>query len=668
MASVQGNLSRPSLALGFYPERDKSQVDRLDALLQRGMARVITEWELRTFARKSLIKRIDHAGQLYSELPDAAFSQTVLGLREKLFLSGWDSTLAIQAFAAVREMSDRVLGMRHYDAQLKAGWVMYNGQLAEMQTGEGKTLAATLPASAAAFSGVPVHIVTANDYLAMRDAELMRPLYEALGLTVGVVNEKMDFNARQAAYACDITYGTNKQICFDYLRDRVERGLSRSQLHLTVKNLYDDGECASKLMLRGLCFAIVDEADSVLIDDAYTPLILSKIKTLNNVSRATYQQALNVAGQLLIEEDYSVQAQERIVKITPKGIARVAKCTDQLGSVRHGKKQCEELVHQALCAQHLYVRDRDYIVCDNKVQIVDVNTGRILPDQSWARGIQQLVEAKEHCDISPEKETLARISYQQFFCRYLKLSGMSGTAREIKSEVSRTYGLEVVCIPPHRRCRRVAMPEQIFLLRKHAQDAVIASAREEASRGRAVLIGTRTVQASEVIAKQLFDEGLHPQVLNARQDKDEARVVEQAGTSGRITVATNMAGRGTDILPDHGVLGKGGLHVILSERNDASRIDRQLFGRCARQGNPGSYQSFVSLEDEIAVRGISAWSRRVLTLFARDYTFRLPHWIGSRALNYAQRRVQRQHERTRLLVEREDKRLNNVLSFAGESE
>jgi len=666
MASVQGSISRPSLALGFYPERETPQADRLDVLLTRGLARVKTEWESRTSVRKNLIQKIDHAGRLHSKLSDAAFSKSVADLRKQLFYSGWSNTLAIQAFAVVREMSDRVLGMRHYDAQLLAGWVMHNGQLAEMQTGEGKTLTATLPASVAAFSGVPVHIVTANDYLATRDAELMRPLYDALGLTVGVVDEAMNFNARQAAYACDITYCSNKQICFDYLRDRVERGLSSSQLHLNIERLYD--ERSNKLMLRGLCFAIVDEADSVLIDDASTPLILSREIMNDKVNHAIFRQALSLADQLLVEEDYSVQSQKRQVVFTSKGLSSIAKRAQHLGSFWCGKRQREELVHQALCAQYLYIRDRDYVVCDNKVQIVDINTGRLMRDQSWTRGIQQLVEAKEHCDISVNTETIARISYQQFFGRYLKLSGMSGTAREIKRELSRTYGLEVACIPPHRRCRRVAMPEHIYLYRRDSHAALLASAREEAARGRAVLIGTRTVQTSELLAQQLTDQGLNPQVLNARQNKDEAYVVGRAGTAGNITVATNMAGRGTDILLERSVINKGGLHVIIAERNDASRIDRQLYGRCARQGNPGSYQSFVSLEDDIAQQGINAWARWLLSLFAPDKTIRLPEWIGSRVLCFAQRRVERRHERIRLLVEREDKRLNSVLSFAGESE
>lgn len=661
-------IPRPGLALGRYPECREPKPNKLDDLLGRTAARLVSKWESRASRLEQLVSQIDQAGRSLTHLPEDELSTRVTELRASLVYSGWNDMLAIQAFAVVREMSARILGMRHFDSQLLGGWVMYHGQLAEMQTGEGKTLTATLPASTAALAGVPVHVITANDYLATRDAELMRPLYEALGLTVGIVSETMDFEERRAAYACDITYCTNKQVCFDYLRDRVERGSATSKLHFNIERVFDETSPKKKLMLRGLCFAIVDEADSVLIDEARTPLVLSRTIDSDESLQTTYKQALKLADELTHSEDYVLHESMRQVFLTPRGTASLAIRATQMSMLWNSTKRREELVQQALSAQLLFIRDRDYVVCDDKVQIVDGNTGRIMADRSWERGLHQMVETKEHCALSGNTETLARISYQRFFRRYLKLSGMTGTACEVKRELSEVYALTVTRIAPHRVCHRTSTPEQVFVRVEQAHAAAVASAREQAARGRPVLIGTRSVLTSEQLAQRLAHEGLEAQVLNARQDADEANIITQAGKAGQITVATNMAGRGTDILLEPGVESNGGLHVIVTERNDAARVDRQLIGRSARQGDPGSYQCFASLDDDIPKQGYRESFLGMLTLFSRDTSGQLPLWLGRRVLDIAQRRLERRHERARRQVEREDERLNTVLSFTGPSE
>jgi preprotein translocase subunit SecA len=662
------SIPRPGLALGRYPERREPSRNKLDDLLDRTTARLASRWESRASCFERVVSQIDQAGRLLSYSSEDELSGIVINLRARLVRAGWDDTLAIEAFAVIREIAGRVLDMRHFNSQLLGGWAMYHGQIAEMQTGEGKTLSATLPAATAALAGIPVHIITTNDYLASRDAELIRPLYEALGLTVGFVGEGMDFSARCDAYACDVTYTTNKQVCFDYLRDRVERGSRNTKLQLNLERLYDDPARKTQLMLRGLCFAIVDEADSVLIDEARVPLVLSRTIDSDKSEQVLYQQALALADELTQGEDYIFLEGKRQLFFTPNGSAHLTHRAVQMSPQWRSLRRREELVLQALSAQLLFIRDRDYVVRDDAVQIVDGNTGRVMADRTWERGLHHMVEAKEHCVLSGDTETLARISYQRFFRRYLRLSGMTGTASEVERELGQVYGLNVTRIAPHRLCRRIAMPERVFVSVEHVQTAVIASVRKHVAQGRPVLVGTRSVLSSEHFAQRLVDEGIDAQVLNASQDANEASIIAQAGEAGRITVATNMAGRGTDIHLGPGVESSGGLHVIVTERNDAARVERQIIGRCARQGESGSYQCYASLEDDIPRQGCRVSILRLLARFARGTQNQLPGWLGGAALDFAQRRLERRHARARRQVEREDERLKTVLSFTGAPE
>jgi preprotein translocase subunit SecA len=536
-----------------------------------------------------------------------------------------------------------------------------------METGEGKTLTATLAAVTAALAGTPVHIITVNDYLAGRDAEWMAPIYRALGLSVGVIVHGLDPAARQAAYACDVTYCTNKEIVFDYLRDRLLLGRRAGRVQLQVARLAGAGGQADRLLLRGLHYAIVDEADSVLVDEARTPLIISGAGEEEGITaRKLYQTALALADQLVQGQDYLLEARERRVELTAAGETRLRDVTTGMKGVWTGTLRRQELVRQALTARHCFHRDTDYLVRDGKVQIIDEYTGRLMGDRSWEHGLHQLIEAKEEVAVTRQTSPLARISYQRFFRRYLRLAGMTGTAREVAGELRAVYGLPVVRVPSNRPLIRQRLPHRSFATAKAKWDAVVERIRALHEAGRPVLVGTRSVGASEHLAALLEAAGLDHVVLNARQDKEEAEIVARAGEPGRITVATNMAGRGTDIRLAPGVAEVGGLHVLATERHEAGRIDRQLFGRCGRQGDPGTYEVFVSLEDELIMVHAQKVARRLAAHAARlgRLGSLVPHWVVIRA----QARAESLHSRARRDLLRLDEQMETALAFSGRGE
>ena len=385
----------------------------------------------------------------------------------------------------------------------------------------------------------------------------MSPIYKSMGLTVGTITEGMDLDARRAAYACDITYCTNKQLVFDYLKDRLVLGQENRRLHLEVEGLYTEQPRTSKLLMRGLCFAIVDEADSVLIDEARTPLIISN-KGDTAQEEVTYREAVNMAQRLQTPRDFTIRARDKHIELTDLGKAEITRKARMLGSVWAGKKRREELVRQALSALHLYEADKHYLLKDGKVQIIDEYTGRVMEDRSWERGLHQMIETKEGCQISGRQETLARISYQKYFRRYLRLSGMTGTAREVAGELWAVYRLNVVTIPTNRPLKRTNEGVKICLTAEQKWKIILQRIKELHKQGRPILIGTRSVSASEHLDMLLTASQLPHSVLNARQDQEEAQIVAQAGQKGRITVATNMAGRGTDIKLAPGVQELGG--------------------------------------------------------------------------------------------------------------
>jgi preprotein translocase subunit SecA len=587
-------------------------------------------------------------------------------LRWWLRRQGFARDVVAQAFALIREMAERTLDMRPFDVQVMGGWVMLHGMVAEMDTGEGKTLTATLPACTAALAGIPVHIITVNDYLARRDAEAMQPLYQALGLTVGVITHNMDPQARRQAYACDVTYCTNKEVVFDYLKDRLLLGRRTSRMHLQLARLFKASPRQRQLLLRGLYFAIVDEADSVLIDEARTPLLISG-GAYDTFDRDMYATALTIAAQLERGRDFVLQDRERSVQLTDPGCARLAELARPYGRVWHGRQRREALLCQALTAQHMMQRDVHYLVQDDTIQIIDEYTGRVMAGRSWEYGLQQLIETKEACPPTRRHAPLARLSYQRFFRRYLRLAGMTGTAREVRGELWSVYRLAVVSMPPHRPSQRYDAGEHVFATAAAKWQAVVARTATLHHQSRPILIGTRSVAASEYLSHLLTAAGLPHQVLNARQDREEAAVLAQAGSPGRITVATNMAGRGTDIRLAPGVAQRGGLHVIATEWHEARRIDQQLFGRCARQGDPGSYESFVALEDELVTvysRGLWWWLSRRVCRHGHPAT----QWLGKHTIRRAQRGAERLHARTRRDLLKRDEDLEVTLALLGRPE
>jgi preprotein translocase subunit SecA len=657
---------RPGIALGRYPQRE----DLRDGWLDRTAASLVGFIRQRTYGRSAgnapFIARVNAACGDLKNLSNREIREMVPDLRRRLYSEGLQEELIARVFAIAREGADRLLKMRPFDVQLVGGRVMLEGKIAEMETGEGKTLTATLPACAAALAGIPVHIVTVNDFLVMRDAAWMKPLYAFFGLTVGTITEGMSPDARRAAYASDITYCTNKQLVFDYLKDRLMLGQEARHLHLQIEGLHAEYPRTSRLLLRGLCYVIVDEADSVLVDEARTPLIISNLGDTSH-EKQIFTEAVTIARQLTSGLDFSVRPREREIDLTERGKRRAAELAEPYGGIWIGPKRSEELIRRALSALYLFQRDKHYLVRGDKVQIVDEYTGRVMADRSWERGLHQMIEAKEGCAITGQQETLARISYQRFFRRYLRVAGMTGTAREVARELWAVHRLPVVSIPTNRPVRRRRLADQVYATAAAKWAAIVERLRRLHGEGRPVLVGTRSVAASEHLSELLKAAGLPHQVLNARQDQEEAEIVASAGSRGRITVATNMAGRGTDIRLGPDVVGLGGLHVLATERHDARRIDRQLFGRGGRQGDPGSYEAVVALDDEIVQQNFAALGRLLARMLGRRGK-PVPGWLGAGLVALAQRTAERHHARTRRELLRVDDHLSDLLAFTGRPE
>jgi preprotein translocase subunit SecA len=643
-----------------YPERDEPRQGKLERFVTA--LRYFTGGVRFGGVRVArIVAATEHAARAPHDLAglsDLELLERAAQLRARLRREGFaDLALAGESFALVREAAGRTIGMRHFDVQLIGGWAMLNGMLAEMQTGEGKTLAATLSAATAALAGRAVHVITVNDYLAERDAQWMRPVYEALGISVGCVQQGMDPDARRRAYRCDVTYCSNKEIAFDYLRDRRVLGGKPRAIAMKVDAVGGAG-VSQRLLLRGLQFAIVDEADSVLVDEARTPLILSA-EARHGQEETLHEQALGLARQLGAE-DYAVR--DSGVEITAAGLDRLEVLCESLSGVWRGPRRREQIVRQALSALHLFERDKHYLVREGKVVIIDENTGRLMPDRSWEQGLHQLIELKEDCEVTGQRETLARISYQRFFRRYLHLAGMTGTAKEVASELWAVYQLRVATIPTNKPGRRIALADRIYGSAEQKWQAVVARIAELREAGRPILVGTRSVAASETLAEHLEAAQLPFRLLNARQDRDEADIVARAGELGCITVATNMAGRGTDIKLGPGVVERGGLHVIATELNDSGRIDRQLYGRSARQGDPGSCEAILAIDEDLVasfVPIVAARLRRVK---------RLPPWFGRVVFRAAQWRAEYAYSKARRDLIDLDDYLGDILAFSGGGE
>ena len=607
------------------------------------------------------IKRINSLEESFQALDDAALKAKTAEFRERMEKGETVQDLLPEAFAACREAGRRAVGMRPFDVQLIGGIVLHEGQIAEMRTGEGKTLVATLPAYLNALPGRGVHIVTVNEYLARRDSEWMRPVYEALGLTVGVIHAGLDPEAKRAAYGADITYGTNNEFGFDYLRDNLAHSID-----LRVQ--------------RELAFAIVDEVDSILIDEARTPLIISGP---SEGSTELYQRINQLVPKLTLQTeedgpgDYTKDEKTKQAHLTEAGHAHVEELMSGMGLIREGESLYDARnislishLNAALRAHALYQRDVEYLVKDGEVVIVDEFTGRTMPGRRWSDGLHQAIEAKEGVQVRQENQTLASITFQNYFRMYDKLAGMTGTADTEAFEFQQIYGLEVVVIPTHKQMVRDDRADLVYLTVNDKFQAILEDIRDCSERGQPVLVGTTSIETSELLSKLLTKEKLKHEVLNAKQHAREAEIVAQAGRPGAITIATNMAGRGTDIvlggsleaylagLPADDevvraeagenwqkrhaeVLEAGGLHIIGTERQESRRIDNQLRGRSGRQGDPGSSRFYLSMEDNLMrIFGEPEKTKALLSRVGMREGEAIESRLLSRQIERAQRKVE----------------------------
>ena len=571
---------------------------------------------------RPLVAKINALEPEMQALADEELPQRLAVYREQVQNGEKDLDAVLpEVFALVREASTRVLGMRHYDVQLLGAMALHNGKIAEMKTGEGKTLVATLAVILNSLEGKGVHVVTVIDYLAKRDAEWMGRLYNFLGLSVGVIVAGLSDEQRKEAYGADITYGTNNEFGFDYLRDNMK--------------FY-----AEQLVQRGHHYAIVDEVDSILIDEARTPLIISGA---SDDSTDLDQKVDEVVRTLEKEKHYTVDEKGKTASLTDEGVLYVE---EQLGIENlydTANITAQHHVLQSLKAHTVFRRDVDYIVKDDQVVIVDEFTGRLMAGRRFSDGLHQALEAKEHVTVAAENQTLASITFQNYFRMYDKLSGMTGTADTEAVEFAQIYGLEVSTIPPNRPMVRKDMPDLIYRTRREKMQAIIQAIKELHATGQPVLVGTISIETSELISQLLKREGVPHSVLNAKHHAQEAEIVAQAGQAGKVTIATNMAGRGTDIKLGEGVVELGGLHILGTERHESRRIDNQLRGRSGRQGDPGSSRFYLSLEDDL------------MRLFGSDRLSGLMQKLGmqegepiennmvSRAIENAQKRVEGHH-------------------------
>jgi preprotein translocase subunit SecA len=599
-----------------------------------------------------LVDRVNALEPMYEVLSPEELKVRAHGLRMRARQGDSLNSLLVEAFALAREAAKRAIGQRQFDVQIVGGIAIHNRCIAELETGEGKTLVATMPAFLNALAGKGVHIVTVNDYLARRDAEWMGPIYQMLGLTVGCIQTGQSDPVRRAAYACDITYGTAKELGFDFLRDELKKLQLGGDAHRkTFEQVYLGRGSAFEgqtPVQRTHYYAIVDEADSILIDEARTPLIIGANNQPTQEEAAAYYGADQLAATLVRVKDYKYDPLERKAELTAAGRRKIQAVAANPAFVSLTVDGLYEYVERSLRAQIAYLKDRDYVTVDGEVIIVDEFTGRMMPGRQWQDGLHQAIQAKERLEITLETITAARVTVQDFFKRYHKLAGMTGTASSDAAELRRIYKVGVFKVPTNRPGRRIWFPDRIYSNSEERFQAVALQIVEWNKKGVPVLVGTRSIEKSERLSALLEAQGIEHQILNAKNHEIEAQIVAQAGQRGRVTVATNMAGRGTDIKLGDGVAELGGLHVIGTERHEARRIDRQLSGRCARQGDPGVSQFFISLDDEI----VEAYGEKPAARIRKRLggTGELTSVRMRRFFVAAQRKKERQHFRDRKLL------------------
>jgi preprotein translocase subunit SecA len=633
--------------------------------LQAGVAGAASgpnRWRLARWA--SLVPEINALEPEMLKLSDPQLRKRSLSLRYRAKSGEPLGRLLVEGYALVREAARRTIDMRHFDVQLLGGIAMFHKSIVEMQTGEGKTLAATLPMYLYALVGKGCHLATVNDYLARRDAEWMGPVYKALGLSVGVVETQMSQDDRRKGYRSDVTYGTAKEFGFDFLRDRLLlRRIAEGQGDLLGGMLGQRGETNEKAVQGPAYFALVDEADSILIDEARTPLIISALPSEEEMrERECYKWSSEVAGQFVDEEDYEFDHEKKTVELTREGRQKVRLLSKPQALDAVGMVDIYRFIERAILVEREYTLDRQYVIRDGEVVIVDEFTGRLAEGRKWREGIHQAVEAKADVEVTVATGQAARITIQDFFLRYEKLAGMTGTAMDSARELRKIYRCHVVPIPTNRPAIRQRLRAQVFGTAEAKWAAVVEEVCQLHAKGRPALIGTRSIDKSEQLSRLLAARGIEHQVLNANHIAAEAQIVAEAGLPGKVTVSTNMAGRGTDIKLGGGVAGLGGLHVILTEMHDASRIDRQLSGRCGRQGDPGTFRQYLALDDDLVLAGLGPKKADRLEALGQQAHGPLDHL--SRLFRKAQRKVERRHFRQRralMYFEKERKKMQRQM-------
>ncbi|MEM9585948.1 MAG: preprotein translocase subunit SecA [Planctomycetota bacterium] len=600
---------------------------------------------------------------------DASLRKRSLALRYRAMAGEKLRELLPEAYALVREAGRRSLSMRHYDVQIVGGIALFEGHIAEMQTGEGKTLTATLPMYLHSLIGKGAHLATVNDYLAKRDAEWMTPLYNLLGVSVGIIQTQDDQGGRRKSYAANVTYGTAKEFGFDFLRDRL---LLRAQNRLQTEMLGDGGGGFSgsgdQPVMRGMHFCLVDEADSILIDEARTPLIIGSIEdTVRDQIVETYLWAAQHANEYELDEHFEIDDETKRYELTARGRQKVRSLPKSDLVRTMGLVDLYEYTERAVKVHREFLLDRQYVVRPGEqgkeeIVIVDEFTGRLAEGRKWRDGIHQAIEAKEGIEISVPTGQAARITVQDLFLRYPHLAGMTGTAATSARELKRIYQTPVIRVPTNRPPRREQLSDRVFGSMMAKFEAIVEEVQRVHATGRPILIGTRSIDKSEIISKLLEQLEIPHQVLNANNVEKEAEIVSAAGGSGRVTVATNMAGRGTDIKLSDDVESMGGMHVICTELHDAARIDRQLIGRCGRQGDRGSYRQFLSLDDDILKVGLGATKSEKMKAKGEDLQGSVDRY--AKLFRSAQRKVERKHFRDRMVLlhhEKERKKMQREI-------
>lgn len=639
---------RPGTVYGAYPER------RVETVERRGPVRWRPDRRYRAIA-----ERAQRRTAVWFERPRERREQGLRELAAQLARQGFREPLVIEALACVAAYVRQTLGVQLFASQYHCAAALLDQRLAEMATGEGKTFAAALAAAVGALAGMPVHVITANDYLAERDARALAPLYESLGLSVASTHEREDVTVRKRAYQADIVYLTAKTVAFDYLRDRLQRGAAVGDLDLRVKRGAAETE---PLVLRGLCMAVVDEADSVLIDEAKMPLIISEQRR-DESERARIWQSLDIAGRLEAGRHFTTQREPMRANLSAEGCREVENMAREYGPAWLNRRHREELVEQALVARHVLRRDLDYLVRDEEVEIIDAITGRGAPGRVWSRGLHIAVALKEGLPPPAPTDTRARITYPRLFARYHHLTGLSGSLREVRAELRSTYGLTVIEVPLTRPSRRSLLPARAFATRIDLFRAALARARQVVESGRPVLLATDSVADSRWIADQLGRAGVAHALLNAQTAAEEAELIALAGEAARVTVATQIAGRGTDIKLSEVIAARGGLHVLSVQHNRSRRVDRQIAGRAGRQGEPGSIEHWITIESALVEH--AHWTRWMVSALRE----RAPHpWLIRIVVALAQRSAEVEDAAMRRITARQDKEWSRQLHFATISE